>query len=190
LIALNKPDNAAKTIGRLGIGAGAYAATRSVLVPSNGPEALRKGLDAINCVLAEGPVFVGDSIQARVDGLERETVDVDQTAAVLAAGASLNVVPTDETQAKDLQLAQANAKLALARAAPVTQAARTQLGAYDNAASEFDRAGATIFATLAARTSVRTVIDPTALAASWRGRIWIAAFPRPWMNRDLSGKTA
>ena len=167
LIAVNKPSNGADTMAKIGIGAGAYGALRSIAMPTNGPEAFRKGVDAINCVIAEGGSFVGQGIPENVQSLSDATVDLDSDAALLTAAMGTDVVIPNDAKKKEVELARANAKLALARAVVASQAARAQLGAWENAPVEFERAAATIFSTLAAKTSVRTVIDVSDLAASW-----------------------
>jgi hypothetical protein len=167
VVAVNKPDNSADTLAKLGIGAGAYATLRGITAPTSGPESFRKAVDAINCVLVEGGTFVGQDVPANVKTLTDATVDLDSDAALLAASIATDVVIPTDAKKKEVELARANARLALGRATTASQAARVQIGAWENAPGELQRAAATIFSTLASRTSVRTVIDVSALAASW-----------------------
>ena len=166
-VAVEKPAHAADAISDLAIGAGAYTTVHSIVAPTKGPESFRSAVDAINCVLIEGNTFLADGIPGKVDTLSKSTDALDTSAALLAAAVTIDVVIPDEATKKQVELARANAKLAIARATSASQAARTQLGAWNSAPDEFDRATATIISTLAAKTSVRTVIDVSALAASW-----------------------
>lgn len=174
LVALNKPDNAAKTLGRIGIGVGAYTTARSMFSPSDGPEVLRRGVDAINCIVANGSSLVGATYDQDIFELRAAAKDLAGLAATLRANADRIVVPAKPEEAKTLEAARTAAKLAAAATEPALNAASEQLGAYQRAPTELNTAASTIFTVLAAKTSVRVAIDPADLAKSWAAAAPIA----------------
>lgn len=172
VLAVNQPKNGGDTAAKLGIGVGAYAATRSIFAPPGMPDLYRRGVKATNCVLSEGPLF------ARRDS--RENVEALSAAAqrlateLYAMPLYVNDIPLGNTSAADaetLKLVRANAALAVAAAEPILANAGVEIGAFKSAPRIFNQTAFVISDAISAKAVVRTEFDREAFAASIKALI-------------------
>lgn len=171
VLAINQPTNFGDTIAKIGIGTGAYAATRSIFAPSSMPDLYRRGLKATNCVLSEGSTFNRSEDQAGITNLQ--TAGGQLATAIQGLEAAAQQVPdgSDTAMAAELRTAIANAQLALQRARPILEDARKEVGAFKSAARVFDQTAHTISDAISAKAIVRTEFDRAAFDASIKALI-------------------
>ena len=166
VVAVNNPKSGADTVAKLGIGAGAYAAGRSIFTPGGMPDLYRRGLKAVNCVLSEETVFAGAGAQETSDKLTVAARALARQIFELQATIDDDPISMTAAQVDPLKTARANARLAVLRATPVLGAAETEVGAFEAAPRVFDQTAYAISDAVIAKAVVRTEFDRNAFVAN------------------------
>jgi hypothetical protein len=171
-ILLDDKTNAATIAGKIGIGAGTYAAARGQFLSAGLPDAYIAGHGALTCVLSEGSYFSGVSAEARYQRLLGALSDMaDQLQDTNAAkNAALGADNPDDA---NLKTAVSLADQAITQALTAQTEALKQQAAYDNAAPVFRNAVASISVRVASKGRVRPDVD----FASLRDSLTAAAQP-------------
>lgn len=156
-ILLDAKANAARDVGRIGIGAGAYSAARGQFTAAGLTDAYIAGHGALTCVLAEGSIFAGTRAETRRAELDAE---LQKIANAIALVSSLRWQPPEAgTSAETQKAVTMIADQAIANARTAETAALAQLGAFDTSAPIFRNAVSAISVRVASKGRVRPAID-------------------------------
>jgi hypothetical protein len=155
-VLLNDHSNAAKKVGKIGIGALAYSNVRDNLVAAGMPEIYIKGHTAMTCILAEGSVFEGQKADHRHQLLEN---NLQAIANALDRVTQLRYKEASKGDQELLKTARGVADQAITAGRTAETAARRQAGAYDNAAPAFRKAVSSVSAAVASKGRARPPTD-------------------------------
>ena len=157
-ILLDDKKNAATIAGKIGIGAGAYAAARGQFLSAGLPDAYIAGHGALTCVLSEGSYFSGVSADARHQHLLDALADMaDQLKDT--SDAKVAALGADHPDDANLKTAVSLADQAITAALAAQADALKQQAAYDNAAPVFRNTVASISVRVASKGRVRPDVD-------------------------------
>lgn len=192
-VLLDAKANAAKDVGRIGIGAGAYSAVRGQLTAPGITDAYIAGHGALTCVLAEGSIFAGARAQTRADELNAE---LQKIADAIAHVSTLRwQEPDSGTSADAVKAVRMVADQAIANARTAETAALAQLGSFYASAPIFRNSVSAISVRVASKGRVRPAIDFATLRDSFappktgdaaRGEALVGPrvqTPVPWIER-------
>lgn len=153
-ILLKDKENAAKKVGKIGIGALTYTAARDQLFPKGMSEIFIKGHSALGCIIAEKEYFRGTAAKGAFDGLELSLKEVTLLAA--ATSALRYTTPSDTPASPELlRAAQTLADQAVAAANTQLRASRQERAAYQFAASPFRKSVSDVAAWVASKGRTR-----------------------------------
>ena len=153
-ILLKDKENAAKKVGKIGIGALTYSAARDQLMPKDMPVNFIKGHSALGCVLAEEVYFSGTAAEESFDALNDSLLaTADQANKVSDLRYS---IPSDPAASPELlKAAQALADQAIAAANTQLRTSRQERAAHEFANSPFRRSVSDIAAWVASKGRAR-----------------------------------
>lgn len=153
-ILLKDKDNAAKKVGKIGIGALTYSAARDQLMPKDMPVTFIKGHSALGCVLAEKVYFRGTAAEDSFASLDNSLLATAKQADKVS---SLRYsIPTDPAASPELlKAAQALADQAIVAANTQLRASRQERAAHEFANSPFRRSVSDIAAWVASKGRAR-----------------------------------
>jgi hypothetical protein len=151
-ILLKNEDGAARTVGKIGIGALAYSATRDQLLPKGLPSYFISGHGALGCVISEGDYFSGTAALRQEEMLEEELSQAFLVRVAVQKLRYLDPNPNDTSATPEmLAAARTLADQAIALSATQLDASQAQLGAFQFANSHFRRGVTDIAAWVASR---------------------------------------
>ncbi len=165
-ILLDNGMDAARDVGRIGIGAGAYSTARGQLSSPGLTDAYVAGHGALTCVLAEGSLFSGEVAQTRYQQLDRRLQEVATAINDLAIAAAREPANAG-AQADALKTARNLAAQSITNARTAEAAALNQQAAFLGAPPIFRNAVASISVRVASRGRVRPAIDFATLRDSF-----------------------
>ena len=149
IILKDKPQ-AARKVGKIGIGTGVYSAARGQLLPAALPEVFIKGHGALGCVLSEEAFFRGSAAASQFGSLDESLREV-ATLAMVTSGLRYTE-PSDPVASADLlKAARGLADQAITAANTQLRASRQERAAYEFAASPFRRSVSDIAAWVATK---------------------------------------
>jgi hypothetical protein len=157
VLLVDKPS-AATTAGKIGIGAGAYAAGRGQLIGEGLVDAYLAGHSALTCVLSQGSNFSGTTAQATHAQLDSQLQIVADRIATLNFAAR-QTPQTIDGKGDVLRAAQAAADAAMTQASDAVRTALSEQAAYSAADPVFRNAVASISVRVASKGRVRPPID-------------------------------
>lgn len=153
-ILLKDKENAAKKVGKVGIGALAYSAARDQLLPKDMPVIFIKGHSALGCVLAEEIYFRGTAADDSFAALNGSLLDTARQANKVSA--LRYSIPSDPAASPELlKAAQSLADQAIAAANTQLRASRQERAAHEFANSPFRRSVSDIAAWVASKGRTR-----------------------------------
>ena len=155
-ILLKNKDNAARTAGKIGIGALTYSAARDHLVPTGLPDVFIKGHGALGCVIAQGEYFNGTTADEYSGSLKNELANAYLLRVAVQKLRYLDPAAGDKSATPEmLAAARTLADQSITLSAAQLEASQTQLGAYEFANAPFRKAVTDIAAWVASRGRTR-----------------------------------
>lgn len=159
VLLVNKTD-ATMNAAKIGIGAGAYTASRGQLISSSLPDLYIAGHGALTCVIAEGSYFDGDTAANKFQSASAVTVRLEdaimQLESAVAADPSGSINPQD---AQTLSTAKLAAKSVLQQARTADSTALSELASFTGAAPVFRNAVSAVSVKVASKGRVRPAVD-------------------------------